>query len=211
MNQTFWTDRRVAGSLLVTSLPILLLAMLILITSGAMPAFFAMLRGSLAQVAPYAAIFRLLILLFLIAWIVQLLGLGLLTRLLLRAGGEQLAIMALILILVATIMVTVDSTFRMNVELWAAQEAARIGSVPAVYVHLRAWTSNLFGVAERLHFLAVAGIGLGSLRTSLLARWVGWAATGWSLLWLLSGLGGGLPDALPLVMPVVIGVVLLRR
>lgn len=211
MNQAFWTDERAAGSLLVAILPILLLALIIMIASGAIPAFFAMLQGSLGQVAPYAAIFRLLILLFLIAWIVQLLGFGLLTRLLLSAGGEQLAILAFILILVATILVIVDSTFRMNVELWAAQEAARTGSVPVVYEPLRAWTSSLFGVAERVHFLAVAGIGLGILRTGLLARWVGWVAIGWSLLWLLGGLGGGLPDALPLVMPVVIGVALLWR
>lgn len=47
MNQTHWTDERMAGSLLVGSLFILLLAAIILIASGAMPGFSAMLQSSL--------------------------------------------------------------------------------------------------------------------------------------------------------------------
>jgi hypothetical protein len=211
MNQEFWTDERVAGSLLVTSLLILVLALIIMIASGAMPGFSAMLQGSLAQVAPYAATFRLLILLFVIGWIVQLLGLGLLTRLLLRAGGEQLAILAFTLILVAAIISILYSTFRMSVELWAAQEAARIGTLPAFYEPLRAWISDFFRVASRMYHLAVAGYGLGILRTGLLVSWVGWAAIGWSLLWLLGGLVGVGAPAIPLIMPVIIGIALVWR
>ena len=168
MNHTFWTDERIAGSLLVGSLIILLLAAIILIASGAIPAFSAMLQGSLAQVVPYAGAFRLLSLFFILGWTVQLLGTSLLARLLVRAGDEQLGILAFTLILAATILVIVDSAFRMNVELWAAQEAAH-SSLPAVYEPLQAWTSSLFGVAERAHFLAVAEIGLGIIRTGLLA------------------------------------------
>ncbi|HEX6387148.1 MAG TPA: hypothetical protein VF177_20980 [Anaerolineae bacterium] len=211
MNQAFWTDRRIAGSLLVASLLILFLALIILIASGAAPAFPAIVQGRLAQVAPYAATFRLLILVFAVGWIVQLLGLALLTRLLVRAGGEQLAILAFTLILVATIMAILWSAFRMSVELWAAQEAARTGSVPELFEPLKAWTSSFFRVASRAHFLATAGFGLGILRTGLLARWVGWVAIGWSLLWLLGGLGGGVPPATPLIMPAVIGFALLRK
>jgi hypothetical protein len=211
MNQAFWTDRRVAGGLLVASLLILLLALIILIASGAIPGFSAMLQGSLAQVTPYAATFRLLILLFVVAWLVQLLGLSLLTRLLARAGGEQLAILAFTLILVASILAILYSTFRMSVELWAAGEAVRTGTNPEVFEPLKAWPSSFFGVATRAYFLATAGFGLGILRTGLLARWVGWAAIGWSLLLLLVGLGGGVPPATPLIMPAVIGVALLWR
>lgn len=211
MAQTYWTAERTAGSLLVASLIILLLAAIILIASGAMPGFSAMLQGSLAQVAPYAATFRLLILVFVVAWIVQLLGLVLLTRLLVRAGSEQLAIVAFTLILIAALMAILYSTFRMSVELWAAQEAARVGSVPAIFEPLRAWPRSIFTVAERAYFLATAGFGLGILRTRLLAPWVAWAAIGWSLLWLLAGLGGGVPPATPLIMPVVIGIALLRK
>ncbi len=211
MNQTFWTDERIAGSLLVGSLIILLLAAIMLIASGTIPGFSAMLQGSLAQVAPYADTFRLLSLFFILGWIVHLLGIGLLAWLLARAGGEQLAVLAFTLIILATTLAILYSAFRMNVELWAAQEAARTGSLPAVYEPLRAWTSSLFGVAERIHFLAVAGMGLGIIRTGLLAPWVGWMAIGWNLFWLLAGLGGGVPPATPLIMPAVIGVTLLRE
>lgn len=207
----FWTDERTAGSLLVASLLILVLALIILIGGGAMPGFSAMLQGSLAQVAPYAGTFRLLILLFVVAWIVQLLGLSLLTRLLMHAGNEQLAILAFTLSLVATILAILYSTFRIGVELWAAQEAAEAGSVPTVLEPLQAWANGFFGVAERLHFLATSGFGLGILRTRLVARWVGWLAIGWSVLWLLGGLGGNVPPGTPLIMPVVIGFTLLRK
>lgn len=211
MNQAFWTDRRIAGSLLVASLLILLLALVILIASGAAAAFPDIVQGRLAQVAPYVATFRLLILVFITSWIVQLLGLSLFTRLLMRAGAEQLAILAFALILIATIMAILYSAFRMSVELWVAQEAARIGSTPEVFEPLKDWTGSFFGVAERAYFLATAGFGLGILRTGLLARWVGWAAIGWSLLWLLGGLRGGVPPATPLIMPAVIGIALLLR
>lgn len=128
-----------------------------------------------------------------------------------RAGGEQLAILAFTLILVATILAILYSTSRMSIELWAAGQAARIGSLPEFFEPLKAWTGSFFGVAERVYFLATAGFGLGILRTGLLARWVGWAAIGWSLLWLLGGLLGGVPPATPLIMPVVIGFALLQK
>lgn len=211
MNQTYWTNERTAGSLLVGSLIILLLAAIILIASGAMPGFSAMLQGSLAQVVPYAATFRLLSLFFIFGWIVNLLGLGLLAWLLARAGGEQLAVLAFTLIILATTLAILYSAFRMSVELWAAQEAARIGSIPEVFKSLQAWTNGFFGLAERMHFLAMAGVGWGILRTGLLERWVGCMAIGWSLFWLLVGLGGGVPPATPLIMPAVIGVTLLRE
>ena len=202
---------RIAGGLLVASLLVLLLDLIIMIASGAAPAFPAIISGRLAEAAPYAATFRLLILGFVIAWIVQLLGLVLLTRLLVRAGDEQIAILAFTLVLVATLLAVLYTTFRMSVELWAAQEAARIGSVPAIFEPLRAWPHSFFAVAERAYFLATAGFGWAILRTGLLARWVGWAAIGWSLLWLLAGLGGGVPPATPLIMPAVIGIALLWR
>jgi hypothetical protein len=211
LDQTHWTDERVAGSLLVGSLTILLLALIILIARGALPGFSAILAGSLAQAAPYVPTFRLLILLFLVSWIVQLLGLGLLTRLLARAGGEQLAILVFTLVLVATILAVLYTSFRMSVELWVAQEAARSGSIPEFYGPMREWISSAFGVASRAHYVAMAAFGWGILRTKLLASWVGWAAIGWSLLWLLAGLGGGVPPATPLILPAVIGFVLLRE
>jgi len=202
-------DPRAAGGLLVSSLLILIIALVILIASGALPAFYAILQGSLAQVAPYAPLFRLLILLFVVGWIVQLLGFALLTRLLVRTGDEQLAVLAFSLLLVAVIMAVLYSTFRMSVELWAAQEAARTGSIPQVLEPLKAWASSFFRVAYYAYLVAEVGFGWGILRTKILAPWVGWINIGWGVLWLAAHLVGiGVP-AIPLIMPAVIGVALL--
>lgn len=211
MNREFWTDERIAGSLLVASMLILLLALVILIVSGAIPGFTAVLRGSLAEVAPYADILRLLSLLFVVGWIVQLLGLSLLTRLLLRARGEQLATLSFTLFLVATILAVIYLTFRMSVEFWAAEEAARTSSVPGLLEPLSIWTNSFFRIATRVYYLATIGVGWAILRTGLLAPRVGLLAIGWSLLWLLVGLFGVGAPAIPLIMPFVIGVVLLRK
>jgi hypothetical protein len=204
-----WTTEKAAGSVLVASLLVPLFALIILITSDALPAFSASLRGSLAEMAPYAATFRRLTLLWAVTWIVQLLGLGLLTHLLLRAGDEYLAIPAFLAILVAAILGILHATFHMSVETWAAQEAARTGSIPEIYEPLGAWVSDAFGVAYVAHLVAMTGFGWAILRARLLAPWVGWAAIGWSILWLAGyPLSIGAPGIL-FIMPAVIGVALL--
>lgn len=206
-----WTTERAAGSVLVASLLIGLIALVILIASGTLPAFSASLRGSLAETAPYAATSRRLTLLWTIGWVVQLLGFGLLTHLLLRAGDEYLAIPAFLAILVAAILGVLHGTFHMSVRIWAAQEAARIGSIPEVYEPLRAWVSDSFRVAYIAHLLATAGFGWGILRAGFLAPCVGWTAIGWSILWLAGyPLSIGAPGIL-LIMPAVIGAALLRK
>lgn len=205
------SPNRLAGILLVVSLLILLLTLIIMIVSEATPGFSAMLQGSLVQAAPYAATFRLLILLFVIGWIVQLLGLSLLARLLMRVGDEQLAILAFTLVVVATILAVLYSTFRMSVEFWAAEEAARTGSIPEILEPLKAWINSFFRVASCVHYLAMAGFGWGILRTGLLTPWVGQAAIGWSVLWLIGALVGIGAPAIPLIIPPVIGVALLMQ
>lgn len=200
---------RVAGILLVGSLIILLLALVILIASGAFPAFSAGLQGSLAEKAPYAATFRLLNLFWTVGWIVQLLGIGLLTRLLLRAGDESLAIPAFIAILVAAIIGVLHGTFHMSVETWAAQESAQTGSVPEIYSSLDAWIGASFRVAYVTHLTATAVFGWAILRSRLLLSGAGRIVIAWSLIWLVSYfVGAGAPGIL-FIMPAVIGVALL--
>lgn len=201
---------RLAGILLVAGLLIGLFALIILIGSGAVSAFSASLQGALEQVAPFAATYRWLILLWAVAWIVQLLGFGLLTYLLLRSGSEQLVILAYTLILVATIFGVLHATFDMNVMLWAAQEAAQSGSIPELYEPLEAWIGNAFRLAYLVHLVGVAGFGWAILRAELLPPWVGWVASGWSVLWFAGGLIGVGAPGLLFIMPAVIGGALLR-
>jgi hypothetical protein len=205
------TPARIAGILLVSSFLILLLALVILIASDALPGFSAALQGSLAKMAPYASTFRRLDLLWTVGWILQLLGFSLLTRLLVRAGEEQLAILSFMAIFVAALLGVLHGTFHMSVETWAAEEAARTGSIPEIYGPLENWIGSSFQIAYFLQLAGVAGFGWGILRARLLAPWVGWAAIGWSVLWLVGGLVGvGAPGIL-FIMPAVIGAVLLLK
>ena len=68
----------ISGILLVSSFLVLLLALIIMITSGALPGFSANLQGSLAEMAPYVSTFHRLDFLWIIGWILQLLGFSLL-------------------------------------------------------------------------------------------------------------------------------------
>lgn len=201
---------RIAGILLVSSFLILLLALIILIASGASSVFSAVLQGSLAEEAPYAAIFRLLNLFWTVGWIVQILGFGMLTHLLLRAGDETLALPSFIAVLIAAILGIMHGTFHMSVETWAAQEAARTGNIPAAYEPFMIWIESAFQIAYVLQLLGTVGFGWSILRVKLLEPWLGWASIGWGMFWLLISLvGAGVPGLL-FIMPAVIGVVLLR-
>jgi hypothetical protein len=203
--------KRIAGILLVSSFLILLIALIILIASGAFAAFSAGLQGSLAEKAPYAAIFRLLNLFWTVGWIVQLTGFGMLTRLLLYAGDEFLAIPAFIAVLLAALLGVLHGTFHMSVETWAAQEAARAGSTPEGYEPLQIWIGSAFQIAYVTHLLGNAGYGCSLLQTKLLPPWVGWMTIGWGILWLAGYLVGvGLPGIL-FIMPAVIGAALFMK
>ncbi|MEJ2262946.1 MAG: hypothetical protein P8X95_05845 [Anaerolineales bacterium] len=208
---TVQSPARIAGILLVSSFLILLLALFILIASGAFSAFSAGLQGSLAEKTPYAAIFRRLNLFWTVGWIVQLLGFGLLTRLLLRAGDESRALLAFIAVLVAAIIGVLHGTFHMSVETWAAQEAARAGTAPEVYEPLRIWIGHTFRIAYVLHLLGTAGFGWSLLQTSLLPPWLGRVMTGWSIFWLAGyPVGVGMP-AILFIMPAIIGAALVME
>jgi hypothetical protein len=208
---TVQNPNRIAGILLFSSFLIPLLAMVILITSGALSAFSAGLQGSLAEKAPYVDTFRLLNLLWTAGWVVQLMGFGMFTRLLLHAGDDFLAIPAFIAVLVAAILGILHGTFHMSVETWVALQTARVGSAPEAYEPLRIWIGSSFRVAYISHLAATVGFGWSILRTRLLPSWAGQMMIGWGILWLAGYLvGAGLPGIL-FIIPAVIGVILLRK
>ncbi len=211
MNTSFLSDERVTGGLLVAPILIALIALAIMIVSGATAGFRTAIQGDLERLAPFADTLHSQILRFILIWIVHLLGIGLLARLLARAGAEQLAVLAFTLILVTVISAVVKFSFDMSVELWAAQEMARAGSLPTLYEPLSTWTSSIFRLGYVIHFVAMLGVGWAILRTGLLAPWVGWATIGWSGLWLIGALVGAGAPAVPLLMPAAIGIALLSR
>ena len=199
---------RLAGALLVAPLLIAILALLLMIASGALPGF-AAVRGALEQMAPYADTFRLLNGMYAAAWIVLLVGFALLARLLARAGDEQLALLVFSLALVTVVTGALHGAFHVGVTTWAAEEAARTGSIPEIYHPLRAWADGAFRLGYAGSFVALAFIGWGILRTGLLAPWLGWTAIGWSALWFAALLFGMGAPAIPFIMPAVIGVALI--
>lgn len=206
---TIQNPKRVAGVLLAGSLFVLLLALIILVASGAVSAFSAGLQGSLAEKAAYETTFRLLNLLWTVGWVLQLMGFGLLARLLIRAGDESLAVPAFIAVFVAGIVGVLHGSFHMSVETWASLEMVRTGFTPEAYEPLRIWIGSVFRIAYILVLLGTVGFGWSLLRTRLLAPWAGWTMIGWGIFWLASYLvGAGLPASL-FIMPAVIGVALL--
>lgn len=211
MDLAFWTERRVAGGVLASGLLLLLIALVVMFASGAAAHFGEMISGPLAQRAPYVDTFRPLILMFAVGWLVQLVGLGLLARLLARGGAGQLAVLALAVVSFASLVGFMYSTFRMDVEMWVAQEAARSGAVPAFYEPISNWIHDSFRVAYRAHFIAMVGFGMAILRSGLLSSSMGWATIGWSGLWFVSALLGSGAPALPFFMPAAIGVALLAQ
>jgi hypothetical protein len=210
ISRSIQNPNRIAGILLVGSFFVLVIALIILVASGALSAFSNLLQGSLEQMAPYAPTFRMLNLLWVVGWLVQLLGLGLFARSLIDAGDEYLALIAFIAVFVATILGVLHGTFHMSVETWAAEEAARTGSVPDLYQPLEAWIGSAFRVAYFTHLLATAAFGWSILRAGLLAPWVGQMVIGWSILWLVGGLIGVGAPGLLFIMPAAIGFALLR-
>jgi hypothetical protein len=209
MRDVYWTGERVAGALLASSFLLMLTALLIMLMSGAITGFGPMISGDIGRAATYTNTFQWLILLFIFAWVLQSVGLGLFAHLMARAGESEIAIATFIIVLIATITAVINFGFRMTIELWAAGELAVGRALPPLYQPLRTWTSDLFHLGYVMHPVAMVGMGWGILRSGILERWVGWAAIGWSGLTLLGALAGAGAPAVPLLMPAAIGVVLL--
>jgi hypothetical protein len=104
----------------------------------------------------------------------------------------------------------INLAFRLSIDPWAAQEAAKTEVIPAFYVPLTRWTGVLFVIYTVLAFSALAAYGAAVLSTPVLPPWVGWI----SMVYSLAGLGlfGITGDSYPFLhhlMPLVIGILLL--
>jgi hypothetical protein len=142
---------------------------------------------------------------FVVAWIVQLIGVGLLCRLVMKAGQEQLAIVAFLLMLVAAGTAIFAYTFHMTVVLLVAAQIARGVTLPAIYEPLMEWTRSAFGLGYYLYLLGVIGVGWGGLRRGVLSGGMGWAAVGLGSATLLGRLVDVGAPAVPLLAPIVMG------
>jgi hypothetical protein len=188
---------------------ILVLALLIVIVVGALPAFSARLGGELAESAQHATTFRSVNLLYAAGWVLQLLGFVALTVLLVRAGDTAIAPVALAATALAAILGILEATFHAGVTTWAAQEAVSTGAEPAVFIATRRWVSEFKLAHLALGLSAQAGFGVALVKTGLVPVWVGKTAVGWGLIWLLLLVVGVGAPAVVFIVPPIIGVALL--
>lgn len=197
---------RLTGGLLTMATGLVLAGGITLGASGALPAFSDFLGGSPGAMAQYLSPLTAGTYLYAAAWTVLLLGSVSLTRLVLRAGDDLIAPMALAATTVATVLGILEATFTIGVTTWAVREAAG-GGLPAIYVVLESWTGQMQDVYIVLGLAAQVGFSVKLVRSRLISAWIGWIAGAWALTWLpLRGLG--IP-ALLFFWPLVIGVALL--
>lgn len=198
---------RLSGILLLAGLALGLVAAVIMIAGGALPAFSALLRGSLVEMAPHVLIFRVGNVLWAAAWVAMLLGFVLFTRLLIGTNGESLAVLSLAATAVASVLALLEAGFGFTVTAWAIEETARTGATPPTYSSVDRWVRGMQAIYLFLGFAAQAGFGAALLRTELLPSWVGTTSLLLGLAWLVV-LGLGIP-ALLFIVPAIIGGALL--
>jgi hypothetical protein len=200
----------ISGGLLVASFLSLLAALFVIIFSGAGAGFSAAVQGSLKDLAPYADSFRLINTFWTVGWILKFIGFGVLTQILLKDGGNPLAVIAFCAILIASIIGLMHGTFHMSVQPWAAEETVRLGKIPEGYLALDTWISAAFRVAYILDLLATILFGIGIKSMGLLPQPFSSTVILWGTFWLFGYFfGAGLP-AILFIMPLVIGIGLLR-
>lgn len=207
---SFLAGPRGAGALLIGAFLVFLLALLILVANGAMSAFSQQLQGSLAPLAAHAAAFRWSNGTYAIGWVAELLGFVALTRLLMRGGQEAIPVLALAAFTVVTVLGVLEASFHLSLTPWAAAEAARTGSTPAVYTLLLKWVGAMQDLYLIMGFGSLAAYGWALLNSALVPAWLGYATLGWGLgfLAVMAGFGWSVPAVLFIYPPVIGGTLL---
>jgi hypothetical protein len=209
LSLTIVNSNRIAGILLVTSFLTLLTALIIMIASGAISAFPAILQGSLAPMGLYISIYRMDNFLYAIGWVLQILGFTLLTKSLIETGSYIIALPAFIMILVAGILGILEASFHMSVTTWAIHQTVETDSEPEFYPALRQWAGTFQLIYLFLGLVALVGFGGALLKIHLVPTWISITSLVWGVAWLVALLFGvGIPAVL-FIMPTVIGAALI--
>lgn len=202
---------RVAGILLVSSALIPIGGALVLVLATGYRPVIGGTPQELERIAGQVTTHRWALSFWVIGYFAALLGFGVLTSLLQESVGRTISSLALLGFVITFILVALETTFHMSVTIWAAEETLRNSAVPTYYEPFRQWLS-VYGqyIYSLVALLAIAGYGRALLQTSLVSDWVGWAAIGWSVFWLVAFLviRTSIPGVL-LIMPLVIGTMLL--
>jgi hypothetical protein len=146
---------------------------------------------------------------FVLGVVITILGFAALAHGLRATPAGLLASLVGVAYVVGAVFWLVNIAFRGTVQVWAAAEVIRTGSVPTGYEPLRQWAGLLFSFYIVLAYLATAGLGWLMLRTGLVPRSAAWLAV------ILGVTGGGIVGmSVPLVVHIplmVVGAFLLRQ
>jgi len=203
----FFTTPRIAGILILLSVLIFLGAVGIIAAQGrlqGMEAAFGGVSFATGDASGLRTIGRAMI----PSMMAQLAGFALLTLLLLKAGDQGAATVALTLLVCSVMLSAIEVSFHAGVTVWAA----RAGGAPEFYEPLRRWMNyDLQRTYISLQLTALLLFSWSALRRGLLPSWIGWAALGWSLLALPLYFSITEAPAVFLPTPLIIGVGLLWR
>jgi hypothetical protein len=209
-SKTFWTRR-------FTGIALVLGCVLFLVGIGLIPRdeqgtflYFLSQRAQLLLIAKHPTLWWWASVLFIGAALVTLVGFVQLTLLLRGAGDQAFSSLGLIALVFGDVLWVIQLAFRLSIDIWAAQETAKTGVLPALYLPLTWWITALFVVYTILAFLAAAAYGGGLVFTRLLPPWLGWATIVYSLAGLgLSAAMGNAPPVFHYLLPMVMGILLL--
>lgn len=200
---------KTAGVLLILSVLAPLVGILIL-SRGDFSGYQATMRG-IEGVGGSADILRKTLPLAPLTLVLTLAGFGLLTLVLREGNDNGISLLAFILILFSHVFIVLEGTFHGSVTVWAAEELANTGSVPALFEPLWRW---MYSPVQQAYvytaLLSTAAFGWAIIQTKVLPAWLGWGSLGWGAVWLILFIVLG--DNLPLVLiipPLVIGIVAL--
>lgn len=118
--------------------------------------------------------------------ILQLVGFGVLAAVVAREGEPTLGLISFGIWVVASAAAVIRAVSEGTLTVWAGARWSDTGSVPDIYEPLNAFAQNsFFWYAEIPWLVAAAGFGWAVIRSGVLPVWIGYAAVGWSAIWLI--------------------------
>lgn len=182
MNPELFSTMRIAGALMLLSVFIILAGVGLIASQGRLGGMVAAF-GGLGPDSGDATGLRTIARAAIPYMMAQLAGLSLFAMLLHQAGDRELAVVGITLFVFAASIAVVEGSFHASVTVWAAEEKARSGSIPAFFEPLRIWmNTEIQRVYITFLLTSLLLFSLSALRTGLFPAWLGWGSIAWSLL-----------------------------
>jgi hypothetical protein len=167
---------RAAGFLLVAAFLIPIVLLIGLALRGSLSDVFAQIGG--AGRDPFVR--KVSLSSWMIASLLSLAGYIVVANLLEDRGEKLLSNLALTAMILATLMLVLESTIHLAFGAWASDELQRTGSEPALYRVIFQWSSVILQrVYVPIGYIGLMLYGWAFLSTSWLPAWCGWLSIGW--------------------------------